>query len=298
MPELSVLMPVRDAEDHVAQALRSVKRDLPRDAEVVVLDDGSTDGSRRVLERYTGDRVRVLDHPGGLGVGGALQHLLDASDSRYVARMDADDLSLPGRFRSQRRHVLSGDCDFSFGSIVRFGGRRQVRPGLPAPIRAEAMPLHLAVHNPLCHPTMFARRDAVVAAGGYRRVRAEDHDLWLRAVTHGFRLARMPWPVLAYRQHDAQVSTQGDWVHVALSEPTFRATYRDFTRAALDRDGEWVEALWPVPGQTPSRDAILGLRRLEALLTERSATLSVGQRAVLRRTRRHLRRRIQDVRAD
>lgn len=295
MPNLSVIMPARNAEQYVATAVRSTLRALPQDSELIVLDDASSDATSEILSRFADRRFRVLRGSERVGVAAGLQQLIDQSDSQYVARMDADDVSLPGRFTWQLRHVDSGACDFSFSSIIRLNGSKPGRPSLSVPISTEAMPLHLAIHNPLCHPTMLATRAAITAAGGYRNVAAEDHDLWLRAISTGHRLARTSLPLLAYRQHERQVSSSRGFVTHALSEEAFRRTYRNFVLDRFRMEPSWMRALWPGTGETVARDEQLALRVLASAIEEHSNRLGRVQKYILGRTVRHLTQRMRDL---
>lgn len=265
--------------------MRSVLASLPRDGEVFIIDDASSDDPATALARIRDPRVRMERNEESTGVGAARQRMLERTDSEFVATMDADDISLPGRFPRQLRSLERSD--FVFSSIVRFRtGRRRLRPGLPLGITADAMPLHLLVHNLLCNPTMAARRSAVVASGGYRPVRAEDHDLWLRALARGFRLSRLGMPVLAYRQHDAQTSHQQGWLKRALDETDLRDAYTGFVMSRFGVEPTWLDALWSMEsGTEPVRRS---LEPLGALISERSSTLTPIQRFVLSRTTRHL----------
>lgn len=208
MPRLSVLVPAYDAAGTIASALRSTLRALPRDAEIVVLDDGSSDATADVARTVSDPRVRVLSRPNA-GVAATLTDLLEATDSEFVARMDADDLVLPGRFRRQLRAIDSG-VDAVFTTVVTFGSGA---PGLPRPsgIDASEFGLHLLLTNPVAHSTLLARRATIAAAGGYRSIPTEDYDLWLRMATQGARMRRLAIPGLAYRVHPGQVTASAEW---------------------------------------------------------------------------------------
>lgn len=289
MPLISVLLPVKDGAATVAGAVRSTLASLPPDAELVILDDASTDDLSGALAQVTDRRVRLLHNATSVGVGSGLQRLIEDTDSRYVARMDADDVSLPGRFRSQL-HAL-GAADLVFSPVVSFWeGSRRIRPGLPMPISVEAMPLHLLVHNPLCHPTMAARRDAVVRAGGYRATAAEDHDLWLRALGAGLRMVRTSRPVLAYRHHARQLSARHGFVRDAYGDPALRDAYRAFVDHRFGVPPTWLDALWSGESGTPRM--VLELAPLRDLLAQRQRSLGTVQRAVLQRTVRLLDERV------
>ncbi|MGM1017100.1 MAG: glycosyltransferase family 2 protein [Actinomycetota bacterium] len=208
MPRLSVLVPAYDAAGTIASALRSTLRALPRDAEIVVLDDGSSDDTADIARTVPDPRVRVISRPNA-GVAATLTDLLAATDSELVSRMDADDLVLPGRFRRQLRAIDSG-ADAVFTTVVTFGSGVP-SPPRPSGIDAPEFGLHLLLTNPVAHSTLLARRSTIDAAGGYRPIPTEDYDLWLRMATQGARMQRLAVPGLAYRVHPGQVTASAEW---------------------------------------------------------------------------------------
>ena len=281
MPLISVHLAVKDSARTLPLAMRSTLSTLPRDAELLVLDDASSDDVGAALASVDDRRLRVVRNEISEGVGAARQRMLDQSDSRYVATMDADDVGLPGRFQLQRLAIDS--ADFVFGPVISFWeGSGRIRPGLPLPITAEAMPVHLLVHNLLCNPTLFARRASVVAAGGYRRTRAEDHDLWLRALAQGQRLVRLATPVLAYRHHARQTSSQSGFLSDSFAEPELRDAYRTFVLSTFGVEATWLKALWS--SESGTEGVAKELAPLRALVSEKAKTLSPLQRTVLART--------------
>nr|WP_314845516.1 glycosyltransferase family 2 protein [uncultured Microbacterium sp.] len=222
MPRLSVIVPAYNAAPTIASAIRSTLRALPRDAEVVVLDDGSTDATAQAAGSLDDARVRVLARP-NRGVANALNDLLSETDSEFVARMDADDLVLPGRFARQLR-AIDGGTDAVFTTVVTWGSGM---PRLPRPssIGAQEFGLHLLLTNPVAHSTLLARRDAVIDAGAYRDLPTEDYDLWLRMASRRARLRRLAMPGLAYRVHAGQVTASADWRRASWESAELAASY-------------------------------------------------------------------------
>src|SRR5690606_28928335 len=140
------LMPAYNAASTITAAVRSTLRDLPQDAELVVLDDGSDDGTADAAQAAGDSRVRVISRQNA-GVAASLNELLAATDSELIARMDADDLVLRGRFRRQMRSVAQG-ADVVFTTVLTWGDGRPALPRMN-PISAEAFPLHLLLTNPV-----------------------------------------------------------------------------------------------------------------------------------------------------
>jgi len=223
MPRLSVLMPVRNGERFLRRAVSSVLRSMPKDSELAICDDGSSDRTPNILAELAVDRrVRVL-RTAGVGVSAALNKLIAATESEFVARMDADDVCLPWRFSLQLGALETADVVFSSVIFTSEDGWPQ-RPDRPGRITPEAVPLHLLMGNVLVHPTMTARRAALNAGQFYRATSAEDFDLWLRLAGSGYRLLRLATPALLYRRHPAQVSKSGAWLNAA-SDPMLDESY-------------------------------------------------------------------------
>lgn len=232
MPRWSVIVPVRNGESFVRRALSSTLRTLPKDAEVRVMDDGSTDRTPVILAEMT-DRDRRLivhRHDTGAGVAASLNELVAVSDSRYVARMDADDVALPGRWGLSEYHLRRHDMVFMSIVLIDASGRPR-GTDQPGSFSARALPLHLLLGSMLVHPTASMRRESLAALDGYRTVAAEDYDLWLRAAGAGQRLLRSAVPGLLYRRHDGQVTKAGPWRGDDATSPLW-ASYRALARTA------------------------------------------------------------------
>ena len=231
-------MPMRNAAPTIRSAARTTLRSMPRDSELVVVDDGSTDASVEVLASVEDSRVRLISSTESLGVAGAINKALDVVDSELLGRMDADDICMPWRFARQLQRV-GKHCDISFGQVLTFR-RTPLRLGMftPVPISAAAMPFHLVLFNPVAHPTMLATTQVVRDVGGWRKVPAEDYDLWMRLVTAGHRMERLGLPLVALRAHGSQVTGTADWKSRPPLDGELDA-YRALCCAALRQDPTW-----------------------------------------------------------
>ena len=232
MPRLSVLVPARNSAATIDLALRSTLRAMPADSELVVLDDASEDRTAELIGRIADPRLRLLRNQVQGGVAAGLNRMLEETDSDLVARMDADDVVLPWRFRTQLRAL--GTADVVFTTVFDWRGSR-VRPPAPVALAPEAFGLHLLVTNPVSHPTMLARRSALAAVDGYRDVPAEDYDLWLRMELAGSRQTRLAVPTLAYRIHEHQVTASSSWRHASWQAPDVAVAYRSLSERLLGR---------------------------------------------------------------
>lgn len=213
MPVLSVLIPVRDGGDRLLPALESVLAQVPAPGEVVLVDDGSVDGA---VDRARGrfPALTVLS-PGPVGLVRALALGLEACTGDLVARMDADDLSLPGRFAAQLalfdRAPEVSVCGCAVRSVKDDGpadeGFLLYDAWQNALLTHDDIAREIFVESPLVHPSVVLRREAIRGIGGYQdHGWPEDHDLWLRAYLGGLRFAKVPHLGLEWRDHDARAT--------------------------------------------------------------------------------------------
>jgi hypothetical protein len=252
MPELSVLMPVRNGAATVERAVTSTLRALPRDSELAVFDDGSTDSTLEVLDRIADPRLVVMSSTGASGVAEALNQLLARTDSRLVGRMDADDVTLPWRFRLQSR-MLEGRCRVAFTTVVEwFPATHRLKPNPPRPISVAAFPFRLLLSNPVAHSTTLAERATVTDIGGYRTVPAEDYDLWLRLQAAGVPLACAAVPGILYRVHPGQVTAATGWRSSSWTDERTSQAFAALCRRVLGEPFPRLVALASADGLSPT----------------------------------------------
>ena len=212
--ELSVILPAHNAQETIKTAVTSTLNAMPKASELLVFMDACTDATGVVLSQIHDSRLRVIQSTVNLGVSGALNTLLSESKGDLVARMDADDICLPWRFKVQLQAQKKHDADFVFSNAVLFG--KQLRPlgflaQMPLGLNPGQIDMALIFANPFVHPSMLAKRIAIEELGGYSVSAAEDYELWLRAALAGKRLVRTWQYGLLYRVHTGQLTQQGTW---------------------------------------------------------------------------------------
>ena len=214
---VSVVLPVYNPGRFLAAAVASILEQTHRQLELLLVDDGSTDGSGAVCDAIAASdpRVRVIHQANG-GIVSALEAGIAQARGEFIARMDSDDLSLPIRLEKQLALVAQQPslqvvgCDHLLidpqDRVI--GARHLPRGGV-------ALDLFLAFGNPFAHPTVMMR-SAWVRRFGYRappehadQQVAEDLSLWVRGWQPGI-YANVPEPLLRYRVHPGQIS-QNRW---------------------------------------------------------------------------------------
>lgn len=214
-PSVSVLMPVRNEARFLPAALESIRRQTLHDWELVAVDDGSTDSTPAILQAASDSdpRVRILRTTRN-GLVPALNAGLEACRSSLVARMDADDVSHPRRLELQHSLISGNPAIGLAASAFRHFPRTTLRLGMLSYeawqnklTSHEAILRDLFVESPFVHPSVMFRKDVVIRAGGYRDMGwAEDYDLWLRLAADGIRFARLPLPLLFWRERPERAS--------------------------------------------------------------------------------------------
>ena len=213
-PHVSILVPVRDEAEHVSEALGSLSAQTFSEFEALVVDDGSTDGSAELAEAHArSDRRFTVLRQEPLGIVAALERGLSEARGRLVARMDGDDVALPGRLEAQVEALADpglaacgGRVSYFPDEAVRDGARRYER-WLNGLVTAEDAARDVFVECPLPHPALTIRADVLAAVGGYRDEGwPEDYDLVLRLWAAGHRFRNVEAPVLRWREHGARRS--------------------------------------------------------------------------------------------
>lgn len=204
---ISVLMPVYNAAPFVGAALHSVLAGLGCGDEVLVLDDGSTDGSQQIVASLNDNRIRHIQNPVNIGVAATLNRGLAVARGEFVARMDADDLCRPDRFATQVKFMEDNPTIGLVGGWVRYLGRYQGylerKPSGESWVKASML-----FDNPIIHPTVMFRRDIFAAhslAYDSSYSRSEDFDLWTRCSRH-MAIDNIPKVLVDFRVHEASVT--------------------------------------------------------------------------------------------
>ena len=210
---ISVVMPAYNAEAFIGPAIESILSQTYRDLELVVVDDGSTDRTRAIAERFAaGDhRIRIIpgDHQ---GAGAARNKGLAEAHFPWVAVMDADDVALPERLARQLAAAQADPEVVVWGAAGYHVGPQLQRlsafcTGPTSKAQFEDM-RRRAFNVQTCHSTAFYPRDLALKVGGYdNRYYCEDTEFFDRMVAHGY-LLTLPDHLILYREHGDSMTVQ------------------------------------------------------------------------------------------
>lgn len=224
-PEISVILPVRDAATTLSAALESIREQTLRDIEIIVVDDGSTDSTPEIISRAAQLDSRIVPMRAGTGLVDALNLGISAAKAPYIARMDADDVSLPERLRLQKS-FLDTHPEIDLASCrVAFGGDAGTARGyalhvdwINGLLDHDAIANNRFIESPLAHPSVMFRRELPARHGGYRDGPfPEDYELWLRWLEAGARMAKLPESLVIWNDPPDRLSR----VHPRYSREAF-----------------------------------------------------------------------------
>lgn len=216
------------------EAIHSILAQTYSDFELIVIDDGSTDGSTFLISQISDPRVIKIFHNTNRGLIASLNEGLKKANGEYIVRMDSDDISTPDRLAVQIAYMdqnpLIDVCGAAFTSSN--GGSIKVNPASHDEIKTW-----LLFHCCICHPAIIMRNSMIRRLGiqyDSNYPHAEDYELWNR-LAFQVQMANLPINVLYYRQHNGQVSNQ----HKAIQDATARRIrQRQFSKLGLELSDE------------------------------------------------------------
>jgi glycosyltransferase EpsE len=202
--KVSVIMGVFNCATTLPTAIESVINQSFKDWELIICDDGSSDQSYCIAKAYQekyGDQIILLSNEKNLGLNITLNNCLRASNGKYIARMDGDDISLPDRFQTEV-DFLDEHPEYAIVSspMIYFDDQGDFKIGKQC---GEPIIHDFAKGTQFCHAPCMVRREAYLAVNGYsisaKRLRVEDWDLWIRMYEKGFKGFNLSSPLYKMR---------------------------------------------------------------------------------------------------
>lgn len=283
MTHLTVLMTVYNGEAFLRETVESILNQTYRDFKFLVVDNASTDSSREIIRSFDDPRIQLASLPENIGQIPALNKGLSMIETPYIARMDADDISLTRRFEKQiaflETHPEVGVCGTH---AIAFNGKQEILWEHPA--HHEDIKVQLLFECCLVHPSVMMRKAFLDEYGlNYNELigHSEDWELWQRCAKH-FRLANISEVLVRYRIHCQSVSRQTlDRQHAAaqmldnaslrllgLDHHRLRQVHRDVafeTFNAGNRESSFLDDVAEWFGQLTSANSREGIYQLDAL---------------------------------
>ena len=199
-PDITVLMPVYNAEKYLREAISSILQQTFTRFELLVIDDGSADASVQIIRSFHDPRIRFVQNEKNMGISATLNKGIGLSRTELIARMDADDISYPDRLEKQYAFFLQHpDCAL-LSTWARMVDKNK-NPVKTERWRSAYYYYNLNFECWIYHPTVMYKRSAVMDVGMYSTVYAEDHNLWWQ-LSRKYRMYNLPEVLVDYRLTD------------------------------------------------------------------------------------------------
>lgn len=211
-PFVSLILPVYNGDPYLAEAIDSILNQTWKDFELIIINDGSLDGSAEIIRGYDDPRIRYYEHK-NIGLAATLNRGIELAKGTYIARQDQDDISMPERLAKQLEFL---EAKPDYGMV---GTWALIREGYVDSARVHSHPIDNAIlkfdlnfNNPFVHSSMMIRKSVFRLVGGYTtdisRQPPEDYELWSRIAMY-CKVANIPEILVIYREVQSSMSRSG-----------------------------------------------------------------------------------------
>lgn len=237
MPTLSVLMPVYNAQLYLKEAIDSIINQTYCDWELIIINDGSTDNSEFIINSYTDPRIKYYRNEKNLGLIASLNKGIGFCEGKYIARMDADDISMPDRFLQQISFLEDHAECVMCGTDAKIIDQNGEETGKIINLTSdEYLKINLLFSVPFIHPSVMIRSaqlKELLFDKDYKH--AEDYELWCR-ISDKYKVANMPSFLLKYRWHTNNVSVLNNDSQESVKNKIIRCQLQKLGLSASDHE--------------------------------------------------------------
>lgn len=212
LPLVSIILPAYNCEKYIAASVTSIIEQVYDKFELIIVNDGSADNTAAILSSVSDPRIRIIHNERNMGLIYSLNRAIDESKGEYIARMDADDIAANDRIEKQVHWLLHHPDTAAAGTFIKVidedGNEKQDWQLDRKTSSAASIKKAMIRENCLAHPTVMVRSE-ILKRYKYSTVQKniEDYDLWLRMLSDGLVIEKVPQPLLYYRDHAASVTS-------------------------------------------------------------------------------------------
>jgi len=226
-PRITVLLPVYNAEKYINESVHSILNQTFKDFELIIINDGSTDSSLHIINGFTDDRIVKINNNENIGLIDSLNKGLGAAKGEYIARMDADDISIAERFEKQINYLDNHPTIDILGTGFEiFGSENKT---IQVSIDSKELEIDLYFQNIICHPSIMMRTKSLVENKlTYEKkfTHNEDWAFWLTAVNKGLKINNLNEVLLKYRLEGQNITT----LHASTAFARHNSLYSHFLK--------------------------------------------------------------------
>lgn len=208
-PDITILMSVRDGELFIKEAVSSILNQTYTNFILLIVDNASTDKTRSIIKDFKDPRIQLVELSNDIGQASALNKGLSMIKTEFIARMDADDISVDDRLNKQRAYIIKNKLDLvgSNGIVIDENGNDLY--SLMHPLSNREIINTLNIGCPLIHSSVFMKKSVQSNVGLYNNKLnyAEDWELWIRFAQAGYQIGNLNDKLVKLRRHKNQASS-------------------------------------------------------------------------------------------
>ncbi|WP_299254831.1 glycosyltransferase family 2 protein [uncultured Cytophaga sp.] len=203
--DVSVILPVYNGGEYLSAAIQSILNQSFGNFELIIVNDGSLDHTEEVISSFSDDRIVYVKNVENIGIVKSLNKALSIASSKYIARMDADDISYPQRLKVQYEYL---ELHSEIGVCGSFVNVKETGECIKYPETHENIVFELLIQNVIAHPVVMIRKELL---DNYKLqyddkfYPAEDYKLWIDLITKT-KFYNIQFPLLEYNQHSLSIS--------------------------------------------------------------------------------------------
>jgi len=281
-PIISVILPVYNAEKFVYQAIDSILKQSFTNFELIIINDGSSDRSNEIINGFTDERIKLIQNKKNLGLIGTLNKGFSLAEGDYIARMDADDISMPNRFEKQLNYLLSNpDIDIIGSNYCTFGFENNT---VSTPSSHEQIKVEILFNNCICHPSVIFRAEALQENNityNSEFLHTEDWNMWFEAIRNNLIIKNIDEVLLNYRLEGQNITARN---RDTIKERYFKMYTLMLSPLFPDLNNNILELHWSLSQSEINNFTAKDINRYCKLLTNRM----VASRYSKKETTRHI----------
>ena len=213
-PKISVLMPVYNGEQFLDKSIKSVLEQTFNNFEYIIINDGSTDDSLKIIKSYEDSRIKIINFSKNMGITAALNNGLNVAKGDYIARQDQDDISHPERFMLQVEYLKNNDVDLVDANFIFIDENdKYIQDYEKRYFNPDETLSHLFFYE-MVHASIMCKRLIFTKYNiQYRKRPTEDYDLFIRLAKAGMRAGRLDQKLIKQRKHPSSMCGS-DWNNI------------------------------------------------------------------------------------
>lgn len=225
-PIISVVMPVYNGEKYLREAIDSILNQTYNNFEFIILNDGSTDKTEEIILSYDDTRIVYVKNEENLQIVKTLNKGVSLAKGKYIARMDADDISQPDRFKKQIQFMEHNPDVGVCGTWVKTFGDTVTNWAYPT--ESSELYVSLLFYTPIAHPSVIIRKvifNKFMYEQSYNK--AEDYKLWVD-ISKKYKIVNIPFFLLRYRLHSSQTGAVNNQYQLNITNKIRKEVLSDF----------------------------------------------------------------------